>query len=179
MAPKARNPLQQVGKVPKHHRLGGAGVRIYNTRPFPNKPGIRRLMRRSGVKRIAADAYPEARAELRVFLATIMSDAITFAKHGRRKTVTALDVVYALKRLGGGLYGFGGYGVAVRGEQSVGQPSSSRRPTSLGMCVCVILIFVQLVALRPKWIMAACHALIGLGSVMTAGSVRKEERQKK
>ncbi|PNH00334.1 Histone H4 [Tetrabaena socialis] len=30
------------------------------------------------------------------------------AQHARRKTVTALDVVYALKRQGRALYGFGG-----------------------------------------------------------------------
>ncbi|KAF6159633.1 hypothetical protein GIB67_034595 [Kingdonia uniflora] len=46
------------------------------------KPAIRRLARRGGVKRIS--------------------------EHARRKTVTAMDVVYALKRQGRTLYGFGG-----------------------------------------------------------------------
>lgn len=35
-------------------------------------------------------------------------DAVTYTEHARRKTVTAFDVVYALKRQGRTLYGFGG-----------------------------------------------------------------------
>ena len=34
--------------------------------------------------------------------------SVTYTEHARRKTVTALDVVYALKRQGKTLYGFGG-----------------------------------------------------------------------
>ena len=37
-----------------------------------------------------------------------LSDAVTYTEHSRRKTVTALDVVYALKRQGKTIYGFGG-----------------------------------------------------------------------
>jgi histone H4 len=32
----------------------------------------------------------------------------TYTEHARRKTVSAMDVVYALKRQGRTLYGFGG-----------------------------------------------------------------------
>ena len=35
-------------------------------------------------------------------------DAVTYTEHAKRKTVTAMDVVYALKRQGRTLYGFGG-----------------------------------------------------------------------
>jgi len=35
-------------------------------------------------------------------------DSVTYTEHARRKTVTAMDVVYALKRQGKTLYGFGG-----------------------------------------------------------------------
>ena len=35
-------------------------------------------------------------------------DSVTYTEHAKRKTVTALDVVYALKRQGRTLYGFGG-----------------------------------------------------------------------
>ncbi|XP_048501195.1 histone H4-like [Beta vulgaris subsp. vulgaris] len=35
-------------------------------------------------------------------------DAVTYTKHGCRKTVTAMDVVYTLTRQGRTLYGFGG-----------------------------------------------------------------------
>ena len=34
--------------------------------------------------------------------------SVTYTEHARRKTVTAMDVVYALKRQGRTLYGFGG-----------------------------------------------------------------------
>ena len=34
----------------------------------------------------------------------------TYTEHAKRKTVTALDVVYALKRRGGALYEFGDRG---------------------------------------------------------------------
>jgi histone H4 len=30
-----------------------------------------------------------------------------FAEHAKRKTITALDVIYALKRAGRSLYGYG------------------------------------------------------------------------
>ncbi len=71
------------------------------------KPAIRRLARRGGVKRIAADIYEETRNVLKGFLENVVRDAITYTEHARRKTVTALDVVYALKRQGRTLYGFG------------------------------------------------------------------------
>ena len=38
----------------------------------------------------------------------VIRDSVTYTEHARRKTVTALDVVYALKRQGKTLYGFGG-----------------------------------------------------------------------
>ena len=44
---------------------------------------------------------------LQVFLENVIRDAVTYTEHARRKTVTAFDVVYALKRQGRTLYGFG------------------------------------------------------------------------
>ncbi len=46
--------------------------------------------------------------DLQVFLENVIRDAVTYTEHARRKTVTAFDVVYALKRQGRTLYGFGG-----------------------------------------------------------------------
>jgi len=71
------------------------------------KPAIRRLARRGGVKRISALIYDESRVVLKSFLESIIRDAVTYTEHARRKTVTAMDVVYALKRQGRSLYGFG------------------------------------------------------------------------
>eukprot|EP00267_Zea_mays_P026040 XP_008653962.1 uncharacterized protein LOC103634138 [Zea mays] len=73
------------------------------------KPAIRRLARRGGVKRISGLIYEETRGVLKIFLENVIRDAVTYTEHARRKTVTAMDVVYALKRQGRTLYGFGGY----------------------------------------------------------------------
>ncbi|KAL0228064.1 hypothetical protein RCL1_004207 [Eukaryota sp. TZLM3-RCL] len=71
------------------------------------KPAIRRLARRGGVKRISALIYDETRTVLRTFLEDVIRDSVTYCEHARRKTVTAMDVVYSLKRHGRVLYGFG------------------------------------------------------------------------
>ena len=78
-----------------------------SSRPQVQKPAIRRLARRGGVKRISGLIYEETRGVLKVFLENVVRDAVTYTEHARRKTVTALDVVYALKRQGKTLYGFG------------------------------------------------------------------------
>ena len=98
---------------------GGRGARVHrpprappHAPPHPppaplQKPAIRRLARRGGVKRISGLIYEETRGVLKVFLENVVRDAVTYTEHARRKTVTALDVVYALKRQGRTLYGFG------------------------------------------------------------------------
>uniref|UniRef100_A0A4W6DVC8 Histone H4 n=1 Tax=Lates calcarifer TaxID=8187 RepID=A0A4W6DVC8_LATCA len=58
------------------------------------KPAIRRLARRGG----------ETRGVLKVFLENVIRDAVTYTEHAKRKTVTAMDVVYALKRQGPYIY---------------------------------------------------------------------------
>uniref|UniRef100_A0A8D1TGQ9 Histone H4 n=1 Tax=Sus scrofa TaxID=9823 RepID=A0A8D1TGQ9_PIG len=52
--------------------------------------------------------FEETRGVLKVFLENVIRDAVTYTEHAKRKTVTAMDVVYALKRQGRTLYGFGG-----------------------------------------------------------------------
>ncbi|XP_055521028.1 uncharacterized protein LOC129715188 [Leucoraja erinacea] len=64
------------------------------------KPAIRRLARRGGVKRISGLIYEEIRVVLKDFLVNVIRDAVTYTEHAKRKTVTAMDVVYALKRQG-------------------------------------------------------------------------------
>ncbi|XP_065582960.1 histone H4-like [Artemia franciscana] len=72
------------------------------------KPAIGRLACRGGVKRISCLIYEETRGALKVFLENVIRDALTYTEHAKNKTVTAMDVVYALKRQGRILYGFGG-----------------------------------------------------------------------
>jgi histone H4 len=81
------------------------------------KPAIRRLARRGGVKRISGLVYEETRGVLKKFLEDTIRDAVTYAEHARRKTVTAMDVVYALKRQGRALYGR--RGVAYYSKSSI------------------------------------------------------------
>jgi histone H4 len=70
------------------------------------KPTIRRLARRGGVKRISGLIYEETRGVLKIFLENVIRDAVTYTERAN-KTVTVMDVAYALKRQGRTLYGFG------------------------------------------------------------------------
>ena len=72
------------------------------------KPAIRRLARRGGVKRLSGLVYEEKRGVLKDFLKNAIRNAVTYTDNDKRKTVIAMDVVYALKRQGRTLYGFGG-----------------------------------------------------------------------
>ena len=73
------------------------------------KRAIRRLARRGGVKRISGPIYEETRSVLELFLTKVIRDALECMSYGRRsRTMTAVDVVEALKRQCGiTLYGFG------------------------------------------------------------------------
>ena len=72
------------------------------------KPSIRRLARRGGVKRISGLVYEETRNVLKVFLEKVIREAVIYTGYARRKTVTSMDIILALKRQGKTLYGFGG-----------------------------------------------------------------------
>jgi histone H4 len=72
-----------------------------------SKQAIRRLARRGGVMRISGLIYEETRSVLKVFLENMIRDAVTYTEHARRKTVTTMDVVYAIRRQSRILYGFG------------------------------------------------------------------------
>jgi histone H4 len=69
-----------------------------------SKGGIRRLARRAGVKRIGAPVYDEVRDVLKKFVTTIMTDTVALMELGSKKTVSAADVLYALKKAGKTLY---------------------------------------------------------------------------
>lgn len=92
--------------------LGKSGLKRHKVTMRDNiqgitKPAIRRLARRGGVKRISGSVYEETRSVLKTFLESVIRDTVTFTEHAKRKTVSAMDVVYALKRQGRTLYGFG------------------------------------------------------------------------
>jgi len=77
--------------VRRHHEAGDSTPRAPRRREAHLGPHLRR----------------DARV-LKVFLENVIRDSVTYTEHARRKTVTAMDVVYALKRQGRTLYGFGG-----------------------------------------------------------------------
>ncbi|KAH0547068.1 hypothetical protein KQX54_016922 [Cotesia glomerata] len=104
---KGRKGLGKGGKG-----LGKGGVKRHR-RPLRDniqgitKPAIRRLARRGGVKRISGLVYEEIRDILQIFLKTVIQDAYHYTMHAKRNTVTSMDIVYALKRQGRMIYGFG------------------------------------------------------------------------
>jgi histone H4 len=106
-------PIKMTGRGKGGKGLGKGGAKRHRKVLRDNiqgitKPAIRRLARRGGVKRISGLIYEETRGVLKVFLENVIRDAVTYTEHAKRKTVTAMDVVYALKRQGRTLYGFGG-----------------------------------------------------------------------
>ena len=95
--------------MPSKGKTGGKGVGKVGTKRHARKqaratiegitkPALRRLARRGGVKRISSFIYDDSRAVLKNFLEGVIKDSVTYTEHSRRQTVTALDVVYALKR---------------------------------------------------------------------------------
>ena len=102
MSLKKKNSCNKLGGAKRHRKVLRDNIQGIT------KPAIRRLARRGGVKRISGLIYEETRGVLKVFLENVIRDAVTYTEHAKRKTVTAMDVVYALKRQGRTLYGFGG-----------------------------------------------------------------------
>ena len=91
------------GKGGKRHRFV-----LRDTLQGISKPEIRRLARRGGVKRLSGLIYEETRCVLKQFLTSIVHDSVVYMDHAKRKTITSLDVIYALKRQGKTMYGYGG-----------------------------------------------------------------------
>lgn len=100
---KGGKPLTLGGKVgaKRHRRVLRDNINGIT------KPAIRRLCRRAGVKRINSLVYAGARGILKSYLETVIRDAVTYCEHGKRKTVTAMDVVLGIKRTGSSFYGAG------------------------------------------------------------------------
>lgn len=109
-APHKNSSDRVVAKKPRKRPLGAKRHRkvLRDNIQGITKPAIRRLARRGGVKRMSGAIYEEIRGVLKVFLEQLIRDAVVYTEHAQRKTVTAMDVVYALKRQGRTLYGYGG-----------------------------------------------------------------------
>ena len=93
------------GKVGKKTTKRAVGKKI--ERETITRGSIRRLARRGGVKRISDGVYFEVRDFVDHFLNLIIKDVGVYTEHAKRKTVTPMDVIYALKRQGRSIYGYG------------------------------------------------------------------------
>ena len=93
-APKPKPGMKRVRRVLKNsiHRIA--------------KAAFCRMARRGGMERMSGNVFEESRGVLKIFLEHVIKDAIIYTTYCNRKTVTAMDVVYALKCHGRTLYGF-------------------------------------------------------------------------
>ena len=57
--------------------------------------------------RVSGGIYEESRGILLFFLENVLRDAVVYTEYAGRKTVSATDIVYAVKHRGQKLYGFG------------------------------------------------------------------------
>jgi histone H4 len=118
---QSASPQQQQQQQQRHLGKGGKGLggsgglkQVRHRKVLRDniqgitKGSIRKLARRGGVKRISGLIYEEVRGVLKDFLQNVIRDTVHYTEHAKRKTVTAMDVVYALKRQGRTIYGFGG-----------------------------------------------------------------------
>ena len=93
---KKKHAVRKTGEQREHESL--------------TKPALRRLARRGGVKRIGLGSIDEMRDYAENFLESVLRATLAYNETKRKDgkaTVTALDVVYALKRTGKTLYGYG------------------------------------------------------------------------
>jgi histone H4 len=88
------------GGTKRHHCI------LYNNIDGIPRASIRKLARRAGVIRISTLVYNKTRAVLNVFVQHLVQDAVVYTENARRKTVTKMNVLYALKRQGRTFYGF-------------------------------------------------------------------------
>ena len=98
--------------------LGRGGVRKHITGgEHIGAPSIRRIARRAGVKRIGAGCYEKTRLCLEDYLKRVLRDVVVLVEHADRFTCTVMDVVFALKRNGQVLYGYGDVYPQTRGQR--------------------------------------------------------------
>ena len=72
-----------------------------------SKPGLRRLCRRAGSTRVAHSVYEILTNLIVDWVKNIVKKCCVYTEHAGRKTVVCVDVIYALRRCGLMLYGYG------------------------------------------------------------------------
>nr|CCD13738.1 unnamed protein product [Trypanosoma congolense IL3000] len=71
-----------------------------------SRSSVRRLARRGGVRRLAEPVYDEVRDILKSFVENLLRKAVVYTRYRRRETISASDVVSALRTYGIVLYGY-------------------------------------------------------------------------
>ena len=87
-------------------------------------PAIRRIARRGGVKRMSGLVYDATRVTIKNWLTDVIGGAVLYSDHAHRKTVTTMDVIYALKCNGLTMYGYG-YDMSRQHNNSKSKKASS------------------------------------------------------
>jgi len=99
-SPKSSLGSGRAGIINKRHRKV-----LRNNVEGITKGSIRRLARRGGVKRIGTKCYDTTRDVLTEFVRNMVRDAVCYVEYRGAKTVTAQDILMALKRRGATMYG--------------------------------------------------------------------------
>merc|ERR1711862_156892 len=112
MGSKYKNKIkcQVAVKQEKVGKTGAKRIRNITGRPFKaqiSKPGLRRLCRRAGSTRVAHTCYDIPTTMIVDWVKNIVKKCCIYTEHSGRKTVIVLDAIYALRRSGLNLYGYG------------------------------------------------------------------------
>lgn len=84
---------------------GGQRRRIINDNiQGLSNPAISRLAHTSSAKYISSMIYEEVRGLAKVFVEEMVKRAVLYAEHGKRKTITHEDALYALELIGRKMY---------------------------------------------------------------------------
>tara|TARA_B110000008_G_scaffold279932_1_gene329738 strand:- start:101 stop:484 length:384 start_codon:yes stop_codon:yes gene_type:complete len=89
-----------LGKFAKRHGRKSTKPAIETV----TRPVMRRFARRGGCKMVRSCVYDQTREVIHKKLTEVITDAMEYVKHGRRKRVKSIDVLAALNRRGHKLY---------------------------------------------------------------------------
>eukprot|EP01060_Flectonema_neradi_P041024 TRINITY_DN956_c0_g6_i1.p1 TRINITY_DN956_c0_g6~~TRINITY_DN956_c0_g6_i1.p1 ORF type:complete len:114 (+),score=12.28 TRINITY_DN956_c0_g6_i1:47-388(+) len=112
MPAKKPSPKKRGGKVTgKSRQVTSRNAKNKNSKKkwqdSITKGSIRRIARRGGCKRIAANVYDEARALINKFVENVMDDTVAILEMTNRRTVRVGDILYALRKQDHTLYSVG------------------------------------------------------------------------
>ena len=99
---KGKGQAGKGAKLPKHCQQMITKDAIHGI----SRPAFCRLARKGGVERMSGLIYEECSGVLQTFLKLVIRDIIIFTQYCECKTVTPINVIFALKQHGCNVYGF-------------------------------------------------------------------------